>query len=150
MLISERLNVSLSETVTSRMLTTTDVPLAAVALLEQRPWLRRLADGRYQLYDNGQWRLCASDQPHQVHYSGRMHPVAAHLWLLLLALLTNPVAPIKYQLDDYRCHQLLKVLPAPSSGTHRHDRVLLVMICSVISTLQLTFDLDHQSFDKKN
>ena len=99
---------ALSETVTSRMLTTTDVPALVVELMQQRPWLRPLADGRYQLYDNGQWRSVDSDQ--QVHYSGRMHPVEAHLWLLLLSLLMNPVASFKYQLNDHRCRQLLKVI----------------------------------------
>jgi len=107
----------LSETVTSRMLTTTDVPTLVVRLMEQRPWMRPLGDGRFQIYDNGQW--VTSQHPGALEASGRMHPAAAHLWLLFLSLLMSPVAPMKYQLDHHRCRQLLKVFlswPFPSSN----------------------------------
>ena len=90
---------SLSEIVTTRMLTTTDVPLLVVQLMEQRPWIRDA-----KIYDNGQWRACRPDDD-----DDRIHPVAAHLWLLLLSLLFHPAAPRKYDLNDYRCQQLLKL-----------------------------------------
>ena len=122
---------SLSEIVTSRMLTTTDVPLLAVQLLmDQQPWIRRVRrssnsdcdnesgsrnngdddgdDEMLEIYDNGQWRRCSHDEA-SGSSGGRIHPVAAHLWLLLLSLLMSPVAPRKYDLNDFRCQQLLKV-----------------------------------------
>ena len=98
---------ALSHTVTSRMLTTTDVPALVVELIQRRPWVRHLADDRYQLYDNGHWRACHGHP--EADDSGRMHPVAAHLWLLLVTLLMSPVAPAKYPLNEQRCRQLLKV-----------------------------------------
>ncbi|KAK4011723.1 zinc finger MYND domain-containing protein 10 isoform X2 [Daphnia magna] len=116
---------NLSEIVTSRMLTTTDVPLLAVQLLtDQRPWIRREKRRRMgsddsgsrddgddeivEIYDNGQWRPCTDDEASGSN-GGQLHPVAAHLWLLLLSLLMNPVAPRKYELNDFRCQQLLKL-----------------------------------------
>lgn len=107
------------------MLTTTDVPLLAVQLLtDQRPWIRREKRRRMgsddsgsrddgddeivEIYDNGQWRPCTDDEASGSN-GGQLHPVAAHLWLLLLSLLMNPVAPRKYELNDFRCQQLLKV-----------------------------------------
>ncbi len=103
------------------MLTTTDVPLLAVQLMDQQPWIRhRRSDGSrnggvdgsglgddFEIYDNGQWRLCSSDEASGSNE--QLHPVAAHLWLLLLSLLMSPVAPRKYELNDFRCQQLLKV-----------------------------------------
>ena len=107
----------MSEIVTSRMLTTTDVPLLAVQLMESAPWIRQRSDGSrngsdgldddVEIYDNGQWRICSSDEASGS--TGQLHPVAAHLWLLLLSLLMSPVAPRKYELNDFRCQQLLKV-----------------------------------------
>ena len=93
---------SLSEIVTTRMLTTTDVPLLVVQLMEQRPWIHRKTG---QIYDNGQWRTCRPEDEDD----DNNHPVAAHLWLLLLSLLFHPAAPRKYDLNDYRCQQLLKL-----------------------------------------
>ena len=121
--------LSLSEIVTSRMLTTTDVPLLAVQLLmDQQPWIRRIKrssddesgsrnnveedddDGEmFEIYDNGEWRRCSHDEASGSSIGGQIHPVAAHLWLLLLSLLMSPVAPRKYELNDFRCQQLLKV-----------------------------------------
>ena len=99
------------------MLTTTDVPLLAVQLMESAPWIRQRSDGSrngsdgldddVEIYDNGQWRICSSDEASGS--TGQLHPVAAHLWLLLLSLLMSPVAPRKYELNDFRCQQLLKV-----------------------------------------
>ncbi|XP_046646929.1 zinc finger MYND domain-containing protein 10-like isoform X3 [Daphnia pulicaria] len=115
---------NLSEIVTSRMLTTTDVPLLAVQLLmDQQPWIRRVRrqsdgddesgsrnddDEMLEIYDNGQWRRCSHDEA-SGSSGGQIHPVAAHLWLLLLSLLMSPVAPRKYDLNDFRCQQLLKL-----------------------------------------
>ncbi|XP_059351912.1 zinc finger MYND domain-containing protein 10-like isoform X2 [Daphnia carinata] len=113
---------NLSEIVTSRMLTTTDVPLLAVQLMDQQPWIRqekrrrmgsddsgsRDDDERAEIYDNGQWRPCTDDEASGSNV-GQLHPVAAHLWLLLLSLLMSPVAPRKYELNDFRCQQLLKL-----------------------------------------
>lgn len=106
------------------MLTTTDVPLLAVQLLmDQQPWIRRVRrqsdgddesgsrnddDEMLEIYDNGQWRRCSHDEA-SGSSGGQIHPVAAHLWLLLLSLLMSPVAPRKYDLNDFRCQQLLKV-----------------------------------------
>lgn len=115
------------------MLTTTDVPLLVVQLMVQRPWIRRrrlLAkpggrqggiaageeddddddddDDSHEVYDNGQWRVCRADVLDSVD---ELHPVAAHLWLLLLSLVFHPAAPRKYDLTDYRCQQLVKVRP---------------------------------------
>lgn len=89
------------------MLTTTDVPLLAVQLMDQQPWIRQLSDGNddLEIYDNGQWRRCSSREIS----TASVHPVAAHLWLLLLSLLMSPVAPRKYQLNDHRCQQFIKV-----------------------------------------
>lgn len=101
------------------MLTTTDVPLLAVQLMDQQPWIRRvdggsrngndgLGDDDFEVYDNGQWRPYSSDEA-SGNNAGQLHPVAAHLWLLLLSLLMNPVAPRKYELNNFRCQQLMKV-----------------------------------------
>ena len=97
---------SLSESVTSRMLTTTDIPLLVVQLMELKPWIRRRENGQLQIYDNGQWRIASSAEACE---RGQLHPVAAHLWLLLLSLIMSPAAPRKYDLNDHRSQQLLKV-----------------------------------------
>lgn len=98
------------------MLTTLDVPLLTVQLMDQRPWIRRRDDGNeendgrpadWEIYDNGQWRACSPDEA--AGCGDQLHPVAAHLWLLLLSLLMSPAAPRKYELNDFRCQQLLKV-----------------------------------------
>lgn len=85
--------------------------------MDQQPWIRRRDGGSrndidglgddFEIYDNGQWRSYSSDEASGSN--GQLHPVAAHLWLLLLSLLMNPVAPRKYELNNFRCQQLLKV-----------------------------------------
>ena len=88
------------------MLTTTDVPLMVVQLLEMKPWIRPKSQGSgSEIYDNGQWVPAPA-----VPTSAVLHPVAAHLWLIVLQLLMNSAAPRKYDLNDFRCQQLLKVI----------------------------------------
>lgn len=114
-----------SEIVTSRMLTTFDVPLLVIAIMELRPWIRSRPSAKcgwttagvaaaalegagdvQEIYDNGQWRIYSDDGDPS---GAILHPVEAHLWLLLLSLVFHPVAPRKYDLTDHRCQQLLKV-----------------------------------------
>ena len=107
------------------MLTTFDVPLLVIAVMEIRPWIRSrrpsaktITDdeaaaapegdaGIEEIYDNGQWRILS--RPVDDDDASSLHPVAAHLWLLLLSLLFHPAAPRKYDLTDHRRQQLLKV-----------------------------------------
>ena len=63
-----------------------------------------------EIYHNGSWLRSDADAASP---SPTLHPVAAHLWLLVLQLLMNAGAPRKYDLDDYRCQQLLKVGTSP-------------------------------------
>jgi len=105
------------------MLTTTDIPLLVVQLMELRPWIRRHENGQLQIYDNGQWRLAASAE---VSDRGQLHPVAAHLWLLLLSLIMSPAAPRKYELNDHRSRQLIKVVFLIFSGLSSFPFIFLL------------------------
>nr|XP_031838964.1 zinc finger MYND domain-containing protein 10 isoform X1 [Nomia melanderi] len=88
--------------VLSRMLSTHDVPLLLVQLIEDRPWTKENADGEYMIY-NGSWKKMKSSE------EGKVSKIEGQVWIGLRELLLNPKCAPYYEITEYRMSHLLKL-----------------------------------------
>eukprot|EP00761_Pharyngomonas_kirbyi_P013222 gb/GECH01013249.1/.p1 GENE.gb/GECH01013249.1/~~gb/GECH01013249.1/.p1 ORF type:complete len:407 (+),score=131.79 gb/GECH01013249.1/:1-1221(+) len=115
----------LSLTVTNRLLSTHDVVIAFVHLIERPPWLRK-GGGKMEKFNNGQWeKIEPSDR-------FRLCTYEAHVWMALFAIMADKEIARKYQLNTYRMNQVLKL--------RNHITDVLLDQISVLEELQKALD----------
>ena len=80
-----------------------DMLMACVALIEDRPWLRKKADGSREKFEDGQWvEIPKSDV-------SKLPKIEGQIWITIYNLLLVPECAKNYEVTDYRKNMLLRV-----------------------------------------
>lgn len=87
---------------TSRMVTTSDMIMALVPLLDSPPWTRR-RDRKTERFEDNRWTLVEGSE------RLRVSKHEAQVWLALNNLLVDPRCRARYDLDGYRRDVVLKL-----------------------------------------
>ncbi|KAK3699888.1 hypothetical protein QZH41_016547 [Actinostola sp. cb2023] len=100
--ITEHIN-SLSFSVLTRMLNTHDMPLVLVQLVENPPWSRKTKQGKLEKFIDTKWRVVPERDRLQLTKTD------GQVWLALFNLLLKEDCQRKYELNDYKKAQILKL-----------------------------------------
>ncbi|XP_044735852.1 zinc finger MYND domain-containing protein 10 [Chrysoperla carnea] len=88
---------------TNRMLTTLDVPLLLVQLIEDKPWIKVNSKNETLHYIEGKWKVVTGEA--EMKLTGH----EAHVWLALRQILMNSNTPNIYEYNEYRKNQLIRL-----------------------------------------
>jgi len=72
-------------------------------LIEERPWLRTNAKGEREIYENQKWNVVAKDE------YGRLPKLEAQVWITIYNLHMDPECRKKYEINDFRKSNLLRL-----------------------------------------
>ncbi|EDO41750.1 predicted protein [Nematostella vectensis] len=94
---------SISLSALTRILNTYDMPVVLTNLVESPPWVRRNKNGQLEKFIDSKWRI--------VNESDRMQlsKTEGQVWLALFHLLMNEDCQQKYEINDYKKSQILKL-----------------------------------------
>lgn len=87
----------------TRILETHDIPCLLSQLLDIAPWKRKTQDGTLQIFTDNKWVSVAKDETHL------LPKIEGQVWLALYQLLLHPESQRKYDFNNYRKTQLLKL-----------------------------------------
>ena len=111
--ITDHLN-QLPFPVRHHMMDVKDIPMILVALMEYKPWIRRipkknaqlssLKDGEYEeeIYENNKWQKISS-------LGIKLPKIEAQIWICLFNLFMNQDNTKKYEITDFRKSNLLRL-----------------------------------------
>lgn len=85
------------------MLEVTDILCVLVPLIEDKPWIRKGANGEREKYENGKWMIVDKGE-----YS-KIVKLEANVWIAIYNLFMEPECRKKYELSDFRKSNLLRV-----------------------------------------
>lgn len=89
--------------VVHHLLVETDVLALLVPLIEERPWLRKTHKGEREIFDQQKWNYVPKDE-----YS-KLPKLEAQVWIAIYNLFMNTESREKYELNEYRKSNLLRV-----------------------------------------
>jgi hypothetical protein len=81
-----------------------DLPSILIALLDEAPWLKKNAQGKWTKFENGEYKECKDPADRFI-----LTIPHAHVWLTLLALLTSPEFRGTYEVTPQRKDDLLRL-----------------------------------------
>lgn len=74
-----------------------------VPLIQERPWLRTNQKGEREVYENSKWNVIPKSE------YGKLPKTEAQVWIAIYNLFMDPDCRKKYELNDERKNNLLKV-----------------------------------------